>query len=536
MLFFFQFQHFQYFAYQTTSTISSTKSSDSSTTQHITYPKNKWKPKSLKVNYYCYNTPYRLPNFSLLSELDNQIKWATLNRNDLYVKSFSPWYDTESGKGQLTLYYTEGSEQFVESVGIRPRQRLRCCGRIGDIEEEFHVEVDSIDPVTKEIYVKRGYTKEELSKFLEKIDKSSKNVQFELSQAFIRDMKRYKNANLKIQLVHEECQRKLEIETLRFIRDIQDNIQKLAGLKVMQKVFDLNTTLTEERLRCQAYRDKRSLEQSRMTFQGLVQQLEKIENECIPKNWFTNTTKIIMPVLERVLDQFFNKDSTLEILDGPPKSKDPFMLEIILQAITLKKWRVIAMNQVIDPWIEKIVSEIEMSSLETPIKILAVKKPSFVFISVARSSARTIYSGKIKKVKHEEFHQMLLEADLTIIEPIQLSCDPFLDFVTSGKGWDLSITAKPHEYTEPVLTLALATSKRCLLSLNSISCPLPKIRNPYDREYRYRGVENVKKCDKNDIKLLKNSHFCGFLAKKTFYSFQAFIPIFSPIRVKNLRP
>ena len=116
------------------------------------------------------------------------------------------------------------------------------------------MEVDSIDPVTKEIYVKRGYTKDELSKFLEKIDKSSKNVQFELSQAFIRDMKRYKNANLKIQLVHEECQRKLEIETLRFIRDIQDNIQKLAGLKVMQKVFDLNTTLTEERLRCQAYR------------------------------------------------------------------------------------------------------------------------------------------------------------------------------------------------------------------------------------------------------------------------------------------
>ena len=330
--------------YQTTSTISSTKSSENctSTDNTISYSSNNknkhnnsWKPKNIKSNNSYYNNSFnshinhRLPNFSLLSELDNQIKWATLNRNDLYVKSFSPWYDTESGKGQLTLYYTEGSEQFVESVGIRPRQRLRCCGRIGDIEEEFHVEVDSIHLDTKEIFVKRGYTKEELEKFLEKIDKSSKNVQFELSQAFIRDMKRYKNANLKVQLVHEDCQRKLEIETLRFIREIQDNIKKLPGLKVMQKVFDLNSTLTEERLRSQKIRDKMRTNKNRMTFEGLVQQLEKNESECIPRTFFTNTTKIVMPVLERLLDQFFNKESILEILDGPPKSKDPFMLEIM---------------------------------------------------------------------------------------------------------------------------------------------------------------------------------------------------------------
>ena len=150
------------------------------------------------------------------------------------------------------------------------------------------------------------------------------------------------------------------------------------------------------------------------------------------------------------------------------------------------------MNQVIDPWIEKIISEIEMSTLETPIKILAIKKPSFVFISAARSSARTIQAGKIKKIKTEDFHRMLSEADLTIVEPVQLSNDPFLDFITSGRGWDLSITAKPHEYTEPVLTLALSAASRCLLTLNSISCPLPKIRNPYDREYRYRVCMRIK--------------------------------------------
>ena len=47
------------------------------------------------------------------------------------------------------------------------------------------------------------------------------------------------------------------------------------------------------------------------------------------KNVFYEYSKNCDAGFGEVVGPVFNKESILEILDGPPKSKDPFMLEIM---------------------------------------------------------------------------------------------------------------------------------------------------------------------------------------------------------------
>lgn len=131
-----------------------------------------------------------------------------------------------------------------------------------------------------------------------------------------------------------------------------------------------------------------------------------------------------------------------------------------------------------------------------PVNILAIdQNGEYKYLAAIREGCNILSEGRLKTVREDDFKEILLEADLTIVHPIFLKEEPFLNFVAEGdgSGFDLAIITKPHEYTDPVLTLALSCAKHCLLSLNSISQPLPKIRNPFDRDCRYHNEERTSK-------------------------------------------
>merc|ERR1712173_499031 len=115
----------------------------------------------------------------------------------------------------------------------------------------------------------------------------------------------------------------------------------------------------------------------------------------------------------------------------------------------------------------------------------------FVYLSTANPKC-PLKTKKLRKTSSEELTQILNEIDFLMIHPKHLGNQLFLDYIVNNQGFDLSLVTKPHEYTDPILSLALSFAKRCLFSMNSISDPLPKIRNPYNRDFRY-GYEQSSK-------------------------------------------
>jgi len=190
-----------------------------------------------------------------------------------------------------------------------------------------------------------------------------------------------------------------------------------------------------------------------------------------------------------------NKGSIFEILDGPPKSKHSHMLEIILQSVIKKKWKIVATSQTIDVFIQKIWNDILDCDLQQSFKVMFVKMDGQYMCLSKEGSAPAMQgeSGKFKKLSGQELSGILKNTDLLMVHPRFLGEPQFLDYISSSDGFDLALVTKPHEYTDPMLSLALSCSKRCLFSLNSVTTPLPKIRNPYDRNFRYMHAEKFSK-------------------------------------------
>ena len=196
-------------------------------------------------------------------------------------------------------------------------------------------------------------------------------------------------------------------------------------------------------------------------------------------------------MLNVLLENFLNNGSIFEILDGPPKSKHSHMLEIILQSVIHKNWKVLATSQTIDVFIEKIWNDIKECGLKQPIRSMFIKMNG-QYVCLSTEDSLPII-GKFKKLSSQELSDILQNIDLLMVHPRFLGEHQFLDYISSNNGFDLALVTKPHEYTDPMLSLALSCSKRCLFSLNSITTPLPKVRNPYDRNFRYIHAEKSSK-------------------------------------------